>query len=78
LLLGYQDTLTAAFETFRPNILAQYLLELCQAFSRFYNKHRILGEAPEIESSRMTLVERSRRVLAAGLKTLGIQAPEAM
>jgi arginyl-tRNA synthetase len=77
-LLNYQDVLTAAFDSFRPNIVAQYLLELCAAFSRFYNKHRIIGEPADVESSRMTLVERSRRVLAAGLKTLGIQAPEAM
>jgi arginyl-tRNA synthetase len=78
LLLGYQDVLTGAFTTFRPNILAQYLLELCGSFSRFYYKNRILGEAPEVESSRMLLVELSRRVLAAGLQTMNMQAPEAM
>jgi arginyl-tRNA synthetase len=78
LLLNYQDILSASFTTFRPNILAQYMLEVCGAFSRFYNKHRILGEAPEIESARMGLIEATRRILAAGLKTLNIEAPEAM
>lgn len=78
LLLGYQDVISAAFTTFRPNIVAQYLLEVCGAFSSFYNKHRILGEAAEVESSRMALVEATRRVIAAGLKTLNIQAPVAM
>jgi arginyl-tRNA synthetase len=78
LLLGYQDVLTIAFTTFRPNVLAQYLLELCASFSRFYNKNRILGEAADIESSRMLLVELSRRVLAAGLQTMNMQAPEQM
>lgn len=77
-LLNYQDTLTGAFTTFRPNILAQYMLELCAAFSRFYNKNRILGEAEDVQNSRMTLVEATRRVLQAGLITLNIQAPEAM
>lgn len=78
LLMGYQDTLAVAFSTFRPNVLAQYLLELCGSFSRFYNKHRILNEPAEIESSRMLLVELSRRILAAGLKTMNMQAPEQM
>lgn len=78
LLLGYQDTLTIAFSGFRPNVLAQYLLELCGSFSRFYNKHRILNEPVEIESSRMLLVELTRRVLAAGLKVMNMQAPEQM
>jgi arginyl-tRNA synthetase len=77
-LLGYEDALASAFATFRPNILAQYLLELCGTFSRFYNKHRILGEAPDLELARMGLVEASRRVLRAGLKNLNIEAPSAM
>lgn len=77
-LLNYQDVLAAAFTTFRPNIVAQYMLELCAAFSRFYNKHRILGEAEDVQTSRMALVEATRRVLEAGLRTLNIQAPEAM
>jgi arginyl-tRNA synthetase len=78
LLLNYQDVLSASFTTFRPNILAQYLLEVCGAFSRFYNKHRILGEASDVETARMGLVEASRRVLKSGLETLNIQAPDAM
>jgi arginyl-tRNA synthetase len=77
-LLNYQDVLTTAFTTFRPNVLAQYMLELCASFSRFYNKNRILGEAESVESSRMALVEATRRVMEAGLRTLNIQAPEAM
>lgn len=78
ILLLYQETLHAAFEHFRPNILAQYLLEVCGAFSRFYNKHRILGEDPETEASRMALVAVCRKVLAAGLGVLGVPVPSAM
>lgn len=78
LLLSYQDTLESAFAQFRPNVLAQYLLELCGAFSRFYNKHRILNEPEAVESSRMLLVELSREVLAAGLRVMNMQAPEQM
>lgn len=78
LLLGYQDTLTSSFQTFRPNVLAQYLLEICGAFNRFYNKHRILGEDANLEAARMGLVEVTRQILKMGLKTLNIQAPDAM
>ncbi len=78
LLMSYQDTLSIAFSNFRPNILAQYVLEVCGTFSRFYNKHRILNEAPEVESSRMLLVELTRQVLASALSTLNMQAPEVM
>lgn len=77
-LLGYQDTLSSAFENFKPHILAGYLVELCHRFGQFYNKCRILGEAPEIESSRMTLVKLVHGVLEEGLGVLGVDLPDAM
>jgi arginyl-tRNA synthetase len=78
LLLGYQDTLAAAFNQYRPNVLAHYLLEVCAAFNRFYQKNRILGEAPDVEASRMALVDATRLILKMGLKTLNIEAPDVM
>lgn len=77
-LLQFEDMLTAAYKQFRPNILAQYLLELCGSFSHFYHKCRILGEAPELEASRIALVMATERILVQGLKILNIEAPEAM
>ncbi|HEX4926283.1 MAG TPA: DALR anticodon-binding domain-containing protein, partial [Bdellovibrionales bacterium] len=77
-LLGYEDTLKNAFHSYKPNVVAQYLLDVCQAFNRFYNQHRILGEPEAIASSRMALVDATRRVLEAGLGVLGISAPDAM
>lgn len=77
-LLNYQDTLRSAFENFKPHFLAGYLLEVCHRFSQFYTKCRVLGEGPEIESARMTLVQMVALVIAEGLKTLGIELPDAM
>jgi arginyl-tRNA synthetase len=77
-LLQFEDILTGAYKQFRPNILAQYLLELCGSFSHFYHKCRIIGEAPEVEASRIAMVAATERVLIQGLKILNIEAPEAM
>ncbi len=77
-LLNYQDTLRNSFENFKPHFLAGYLLEVCRRFSQFYGKCRILGEAAEIEAARMTLVQMVHVVLHEGLKTLGIELPDAM
>lgn len=77
-MLMYQDTLRNAFQNFKPHMLAGYLLDLCHKFSLFYNKCRILGESPEIESSRMTLVYMTHELLVEGLRTLSIELPEAM
>lgn len=78
LLMAYDETLAAAFRTFKPNILAQYLLEVCGAFSRFYHNNRILGEVERVEASRMALVAATQAVLFQGLKNLSIRAPEMM
>ncbi len=77
-LLGYQDVLENSFDNFKPHILAGYLLDVCHLFSSFYNKCRILGESPEIESSRMTLVQMVHSILQEGLAVLSIELPEAM
>ncbi len=78
LLFSYDEILEASFRGFRPNILAQYLLEVCGVFSRFYHNNRILGEAAEIEESRMALVAATQAVLHEGLAKLSIRAPDVM
>ena len=77
-LLGYQDTLASSFRNFKPHILAGYLLDVCHRFSSFYTNCRVLGEGPEIEAARMTLVEAVHAILEEGLKILSIELPEAM
>lgn len=77
-LMNFQDVLHGAFRQFKPHILAVYLLDLCQAFSQFYHHCRVLGEAPQIEQSRVALVFAVHRVLTSGLKILNIEAPEMM
>jgi len=77
-LLQFEDILAGAYKQYRPNILAQYLLELCGSFSHFYHKCRILGEAPEVEASRISLVAATEKILVQGLRILNIEAPEAM
>jgi arginyl-tRNA synthetase len=78
LLLSYSDTLENAFINFKPNILAQYLLEVCHCFGHFYQKHRVLGGEPELETSRLILVTLVQRVVQAGLSVLNIQSPDVM
>ena len=78
LLLAYDETLAASFRSFKPNVLAQYLLEVCGAFSRFYHNNRILGEPLDVELARMTLVQATQAVLQQGLRNLSIRAPEVM
>ena len=78
LLALYPEVLRKAFAHFKPHFLAQYLVDVCRIFNHFYQKHRVLGQAPDIAQSRMTLVHSTREVLSSGLVVLNIQIPDAM
>jgi arginyl-tRNA synthetase len=63
---------------FRPNILANYLFELANAFHAFYEACPVLKSEEPSRSSRLALCELTGRVLQRGLDLLGIQVPEKM
>jgi len=77
-LLSYDQTLKAAFRSFKPNVVAQYLLDLCRAFNQFYQRHRVLDGEANLKASRMLLIQITRDIIRDGLKVLGIPSPEVM
>lgn len=75
----YGDVLKKAAHDWDTSRLANYLLDLTKEFSRFYKNHSVLSAAtPELRRTRLELCRRVRRILADGLNTLTIDAPEAM
>jgi len=77
-LLQFQDVVKASYLHLKPNILAQYLLNVCSDFSHFYHQNRVLGEEASLQNRRLHLVELSRRVLEEGLALLNVEAPDMM
>jgi arginyl-tRNA synthetase len=77
-LSEYDMVLFNAYRTFRPNVVANYLLDVCAVFNRFYNIHRILGGEADLVGARLALVDATRVVLKAGLGVLNIKAPSVM
>ena len=75
-LVAFPEILQQAWKVFKPHILAQYVLKLCQEFSVFYNKHKILGE--DKETARMTLVYCIEKILSQSLQILGVPTPSEM
>ena len=59
-----------------PHHLCNYLYELAQAFNRFYETARIIGD--ERQAVRLGVATRYRDTLADGLTVLGIAAPQTM
>lgn len=79
LLPKFQEYLMLAAEEYKPNLFANYLYELAQAFNGFYNSVPVLQtENPELKEVRLNLTKAVSRALKEGLGILGIEVPERM
>ncbi len=67
-----------ASETYKPNLLTDYLFELAKKFNTFYNSCPILNQEDEVLYSRLLLAERTAKVLKEGLDLLGIKTVDRM
>ena len=78
LLARFGEVLPFVLEDHRPNLLANYLLELARAFHSFFESCPVLKSENSVKVSRLALCELSSRVLETGLGLLGIRCPERM
>ena len=75
-ILEYKDILREAVNDMAPHKVANFLYELAQEFSRFYENCPVAGSDEEAE--RVKLVEKYLEVMTHGLNILGIEIPEEM
>ena len=67
----------AAFK-YEPSIVSALLIDIAQAFNRFYIEHRVISDNVAEQNARLQVVEATATVLKKGLSLLGISAPEKM
>ena len=80
-LLRLPDVVSDAAERRETHEIPKYCLEVAGLFSQFYRDCRVLTDDPDesrFSAARLALVDATRLVLANGLGTLGIRAPESM
>ncbi len=78
LISQFPEVIQRAAYAYEPSTVSRFVLDLAQAFNRFYHNCRILGEEPAVEQSRLALVAATATVLRRGLQLLGLKAPEQM
>ncbi len=76
LLVRFPDTVRRAAQAYRPNVLADYLYELAQTYSAFYQNVPFLKAPDGVRESRVRLCGATAAVLRRGLDLLGIETPE--
>ena len=78
-LLRLPEVLELAADELKPNILTDYLFELANGFSTFYDECPVLkAESTERRDSRLALCDQTARTLKFGLGLLGIDVVERM
>lgn len=75
-LTRFPAAIRSAAENYRPNILADYLYELAQVYSSFYQNVPFLKAEEGPRESRIRLCQSTARTLKQGLDLLGIETPE--
>lgn len=72
-LLVFPLSVLKSTETFKPNLIADYLYELSKKLNSFYNNCPILNQDTETLKSRAFLIKKTGEVLKEGLSLLGIK-----
>ena len=61
-----------------PHIVTRFVLDLAQAFNKFYHNNPIIVEDKELMIARLALIESTRQTIENALDLLGMKAPERM
>ncbi len=75
-VLQYPNAVARAGELCKPSVLADYLYQLCQLYSSFYQSSPVLKAEPAVRDARIRLCDAVSKVLRGGLALLGIPTPE--
>ncbi len=75
-LLQYPNTVQRAGDLCKPSVLADYLYQLSQLYSSFYQSSPVMKAEPAVRDSRISLCAAVSKVLRGGLDLLGIPTPE--
>lgn len=78
LIASFPQAVKDAAAKYEPSIISGLLIDIAQAFNRFYIAHRVLSDNLSEQNARLTVVEATGTVLKKGLSLLGIETPEKM
>lgn|GEM_PF-1373054 len=77
-LAEFAEVVEISAESYRPNLVARWCLELAKLFNVYYQKHKILTEDFSLQEARLALADAVRAGLKNGLELLGIEVLEEM
>ena len=78
LIASFNNSILAAMRKNEPHIVTRFVLDLAQAFNKFYHDNPILVDDIEVKKARVALVAATKQTIENALSILGMGAPERM
>lgn len=78
LLEKYPEIIKESARKYEPSVITRFIVDLAQAFNKFYFEHKINGEAEGVKNARLMLTKAVQQVIGNGLGLLGIATPSKM
>lgn len=78
LIASFNNSILASLRKNEPHIITRFVLDLAQAFNKFYHENPILVDDVETKKARVALVAATKQTIENALALLGMSAPERM
>ena len=78
LMYEYPHVIVDAAGKYEPSVVTRHLVDIAQAFNRFYHEEHILVDDEAEKLAKIALVQAAKNTIASALGLLGIKAPEKM
>lgn len=78
LIYAMPSVILEAGEKYEPSIVTRHIVDMAQAFNKFYHDEHILVDDEDEKVAKVALVMAARTVIRNGLGLLGMKAPERM
>ncbi len=77
-IYALRDVIIEAGEKYEPSILTRHIVDMAQAFNKFYHDEHILTDDKDERKAKLALVVAAKTDIKNGLRLLGMEAPERM
>ena len=78
LLYRFPEAVVKAGEEYEPSVVTRHIIDVAQAFNKFYHDEHIIVEDEKEKQAKLLLTWAAKQTLKNGLDLLGIKAPEKM
>ena len=78
LIYELPEVIAEAGEKYEPSVVTRHIVDIAQAFNKFYHDEHILVDNEEEKAAKVALVMAAKAAIKNGLGLLGMKAPEKM